>query len=83
MAEPNFNLFQGDSGGAIRYYDQRLQKNFIVGIVHGAVNNCNGRRFPPIFVNVADYKILSWIYERVFTDITIQPPKTSSISKWN
>ena len=35
-------------------------------VVHGARDSCDGSRFPPIFVRLDDYDVLSWVYEVAF-----------------
>merc|ERR1712223_1891025 len=62
---------KGDSGGI-------LMKNEFMGppindfravqkaVVHGSRHSCDGSRFPPIFVRLDDYDVLSWVYEVAF-----------------
>ena len=38
------------------------------GAVHGSVANCDGSRFPSIFVRLDEPKILEWIFQLVFPD---------------
>ena len=71
----------GDSGGAIHGFNQETQQTFIKGLVHGSASQCDGRRFPPIFINIAHYQILSWIFELVFPETIIEKPKPTSIGK--
>ena len=77
----NAGTCSGDSGGPINFYDQTTQQTFIRGTVYGSARSCDGERFPPIFVNVANYEILSWIYERVFPETIIEKPDTTYLGK--
>ena len=35
-------------------------------VVHGSRHSCDGSRFPPIFVRLDNYEVLSWINEVAF-----------------
>ena len=35
-------------------------------VVHGSRHSCDGSRFPPIFVRLYDFDVLSWVYEVAF-----------------
>lgn len=71
----------GDSGGPIQSYNQDSQQTFLRGVVHGSAESCDGGRFPPIFVNIAHYDILKWIYSEVFPEALVEKPIVTSIGK--
>ena len=63
----------GDSGGPVLQFDDDFEDGEIpkwvqVGAVHGSVANCDGSRFPSIFVRLDEPKILEWIFRLVFPD---------------
>ena len=42
----------------------------LIAIVHGAITNCDGSRYPSIFTRITHPSILNWIYKTVgFLDI--------------
>ena len=51
-------------------------------VVHGSRHSCDGSRFPPIFVRLDDFNVLSWVYEVAFPDEMIESahPKTATPS---
>ena len=62
----------GDSGGVLMETewnndlldDRTTQK----AIVHGSKSDCDGEKFPSVFVRLDNCDVLSWIYEKVFPD---------------
>ena len=63
----------GDSGGPVVQFDDDFEDGEIpkwvqIGAVHGSVANCDGSRFPSIFVRLDEPKILEWIFQLVFPD---------------
>merc|ERR1712156_7108 len=75
----NAGTCSGDSGGPIQWYNQDSQQTFLRGVVHGSPVDCNGERFPSLFVNVAHYDILAWIYSEVFPETPVEKPIITSI----
>ena len=39
-----------------------------IAAVHGPLYNCEGRRYPMVFVRLDEPDILRWIYRKVFPD---------------
>ena len=77
----NAGTCSGDSGGPIQWYNQDNQQTFLQGVVHGSPVSCDGERFPAIFINVAHYDILKWIYSEVFPETIVEKPKNTYIGK--
>ena len=80
----------GDSGGPVLQFDDDFEDGEIpkwvqIGAVHGSVANCDGSRFPSIFVRLDEPKILEWIFQLVFPDklSSLQNPSRSNPSRRN
>ena len=59
----------GDSGGPALQFDDEYGDNGYpkwvqVAAVHGSLGNCDGSRFPSIFVRLDEPSILKWIYQK-------------------
>ena len=74
----------GDSGGPVLQFDDDVGDGEIpkwkqIGAVHGSVANCDGSRFPSIFVRLDEPKILEWIFQIVFPDklSSLQSPQNA------
>ena len=64
----NFGTCKGDSGGPMVQDDGVLVT--LIAIVHGAITNCDGSRYPSIFTRINHPSILNWIYKTIgFLDI--------------
>ena len=53
---------RGDSGGPALWFDGI--KNYQVGTIHGSIANCDGSRFPTIFVRMDNPDVLEWITDK-------------------
>ena len=56
---------EGDSGGAALLFKGRFNEQ--VGVVHGNIKNCDGSRFPDIFVRLDNKAVFEWI-QKVTSD---------------
>ena len=67
----------GDSGGIFMRNEYLLdldeKRNVQTAIVHGAAQECNGGRYPPILVRIDTDEALSWINRIAFPTPTITP----------
>jgi len=61
----------GDSGGILMNNkwipDLEDHRSIQTAVVHGAAKNCNGGRYPPIFVRIDTDEALTWINTIVFS----------------
>ena len=60
----------GDSGGILMRSEWFVKKGVITtqeAVVHGARSECDGERFPSIFVRLDNSEVLPWIFENVFS----------------
>ena len=69
----------GDSGGPVLqfdddYRDGEYPKWIQVASVHGSAGNCDGSRYPSIFVRLDEPSILKWIYRIVFPNKVLEEP---------
>ena len=75
---------KGDSGGILmnrKFYQKRGWIATQQAVVHGSRANCDGMRFPSIFVRLDNSEVLPWILENVFPDkINVSDSKTTSKS---
>ena len=67
----------GDSGGIFMrneyVSDLNDYRNIQTAVVHGAVQKCNGGRYPPIFVRIDTDEALPWINSIAFPTTTKTP----------
>ena len=71
----------GDSGGILMKSKFDLKRGMIAtqqAVVHGSGANCDGMRFPSIFVRLDNPEVLTWIFENVFPDKIIVPVSTTT-----
>ena len=67
---------KGDSGGILmnrKFYQKRGWIATQQAVVHGSRANCDGMRFPSIFVRLDNSEVLAWIFENVFPNKQIGP----------
>ena len=61
----------GDSGGILMNNkwipDLEDHRSIQTAVVHGAAKNCDGGRYPPIFVRIDTDEALTWINTIVFS----------------
>ena len=72
----NAGTCPGDSGGILMKSKFDLKSGLIAtqqAVVHGSGANCDGMRFPSIFVRLDNSEVLPWIFENVFPNKTIAP----------
>ena len=50
---------RGDSGGPTLFNDGN--KTHQLGVVHGSITSCDGRRFPGIFVRLDNPEVFKWL----------------------
>ena len=62
----NFGSCEGDSGGPIRIFDDSDWRFRQIGVVHGSISDCDGSRFPSIFVRLDNPLVLDFIQRTVF-----------------
>ena len=73
----NAGTCPGDSGGILMAKKFYLDQGFITtqqAVVHGSKSQCDGKRYPSIFVRLDNSEVLPWIFENVFPDKNL--PKT-------
>ena len=78
---------KGDSGGILMrdkwLPDLKETRAIQTAVVHGAAQNCNGERYPPIFVRI-DGEARSWINSIAFTTTTTTTtPQAKGMFKHN
>ena len=76
----NAGTCPGDSGGILSAKDFYIDKGFITtqqAVVHGSRSECDGERYPSIFVRLDNSEVLPWIFENVFPDKKPKAEKSS------
>ena len=76
----NAGTCPGDSGGILSAKDFYIDKGFITtqqAVVHGSRSECDGERYPSIFVRLDNSEVLPWIFENVFPDKKPKADKSS------
>ena len=77
----NAGTCPGDSGGILMKSKFDPESGLIAtqqAVVHGSGANCDGMRFPSIFVRLDNSEVLTWIFENVFPDKIIVPVSTTT-----
>ena len=44
------------------------EKSFLIGIVHGAIEACNSKKYPSVYTRVNSPENLNWIMTEVFDE---------------
>ena len=72
----------GDSGGIFMRNEWRADlkdyRNIQTAVVHGAAQECNGERFPSIFVRIDSNDALTWINRIAFSKTTATPTRPTT-----
>ena len=77
----NAGTCPGDSGGILMSKTFKKDIGFITtqqAVVHGSRSECDGERYPSIFVRLDNCEVLRWIFENVFPDKKPKCDKPSS-----
>ena len=72
---------KGDSGGILlktNFYINRGRIATQQAVVHGSRANCDGERYPSIFVRLDNSEVLPWIFENVFPDKKLKTDTTTT-----
>ena len=72
----NAGTCPGDSGGILMTSNFDINEGFITtqqAVVHGSRSECDGERYPSIFVRLDNPEVLPWIFENVFPNKIMVP----------